>query len=157
MITHPFTRSPDSNTASPSNLYSSWIPHLQNHWGRHTWDALFLLASDFPHARDCDDDQMYTVREVNSRRKAWKRILLSLPDALSCPLCGAHFRQFMRRHSVDNALRNRDTLMKWLYMAKDEVNKRRGKQSPSLKRIKRKYIPPCSRPRRNTRHSRNSS
>lgn len=154
MITHPFTRSPGSENANPSNLYSSWVPHLEHHWGRHTWDALFLLASDFPHARDCEDDQMYTVREVELRRNAWKRILLSLPDAISCPLCGMHFRRFMQRHSVNDALRNRETLMKWLYMAKDEVNKRRGKRSPSLERIRKKYIPPCS---RRPRHKRSRS
>ena len=146
MITHPYTRSGE-NVAN-SGLYSSWTPHLQSHWGRSTWDALFLLASDFPHNQECDDDRAYTHREVEMRRKAWRQILLSLPEALSCPVCGEHFRRYMERHSVDGALRDRETLMRWLYRAKDEVNRRRGRTSPSFQRVRRTYIPPCRQSRR---------
>jgi hypothetical protein len=129
--------------ATPPALFSSWTPHLQDHWGRTTWDALFLLASDFPHVRDCADDEPFTPHEVERRRKAWRRILLALPDALSCPQCGEHFRRYTERRSVDEALRDRDTLMRWLYEAKNEVNRRRKRKSPSFQRVKRRFVPPC--------------
>lgn len=147
MRTHPYLdRRRSSKT---TRLHSSWTSHLQGHWGRRTWDALFLLAADFPHERDCPDDEPFTLRELQERREGWKQLIESLPNVITCPVCADHFERYMKRHPVANALRNRDTLFRWLYRAKDEVNQRTHRSSPPIARVKRKYIAPCrSRKRR---------
>ncbi len=143
IMSHPYTRR--GRPSSPSQLYSSWNSHHQQHWGRRTWDSLFLLASDFPHRRQCDDDAEFSRREVAQRRRAWKSLLESLPNVLSCPVCGSHFREYMRRHPVSQALQNRETLLGWLYRAKVEVNHRTNRSSISYKRVRKRYIPSCAR------------
>lgn len=142
-MSHPYTRR--GRTPSPSQLYSSWNSHHQQHWGRRTWDSLFLLASDFPHRRQCDDDAEFSRTEVSRKRRAWKSLLESLPNVLSCPVCGRHFREYMHRHPLSHALQNRETLLRWLYRAKDEVNRRTHRTSISYKRVRRRYVPSCTR------------
>jgi len=39
---------------------------------------VFLLAADFPHTKECDDDEPYTVAEVKQRRKGWMQLLKAL-------------------------------------------------------------------------------
>jgi hypothetical protein len=72
-------------------LYSSWNTHIQSHWGKATWDALFLLAADYPHEQACTDDTKYTPEEIAVRKHSWKHLFKALPGVLSCPLCGEHF------------------------------------------------------------------
>ena len=141
MRTHPYLDG--RRSSQTTRLHSSWTSHLQGHWGRRTWDALFLLAADFPHERDCIEDKPFVMRELHERRKGWKQLLTSLPNVITCPVCAEHFENYMIRYPVTNALRNRDTLFKWLYRAKDEVNQRTHRTSPSLDRVKKKYIAPC--------------
>ena len=112
-------------TMPADKLYSSWTPHLQSHWGRATWDAIFLLAADYPHAQDCTDDVELTRETVAFKRKMWKQFFLSLPGVLSCPVCGEHFRKYMERDNgkhFNEALENRDKLFEWLHKCKNEEN-----------------------------------
>jgi len=146
---HPYMRRRSPRRAKSSGLYSSWNSHHQAHWGRRTWDALFLLAADFPHKQQCDDDAEYTRREVQEKRRAWNSILSSLPDLMSCPICGSHFKTYMRRHPV--ALQNREALMRWLYRAKDDVNCRTNRRSTPYKRVRSQYVPACGIRRRYSR------
>ena len=134
-------------SASPS-LHSSWRARVPTHWGRRTWDALFLLAADYPHAKECADDDEYPPEVVRERRRAWKQMLQALPGVLTCGVCSYHFEQYMRRDGgrpMEAALRDREALLKWLYAAKDEVNRRnRVRRSPPYERVRRTYIPKCS-------------
>ena len=145
MRTHPYLQG--RRPSRPTRLYSSWTSHLQGHWGGPTWDALFLLAADFPHERDCLEDMPFVARELQERRAGWTQLLHSLPNVITCPVCADHFEDYMRRYPVAAALRNRDTLFRWLHRAKDEVNRRTQRTSPSLERVKKRYIAPCVRRR----------
>ena len=142
---HPYTRRSRSRSRV-SGLYSSWNSHHQAHWGRRTWDSLFLLASDYPHKMQCTDDEEFTVREVREKKKAWKALLTSLPNVLSCPVCGQHFRDYIHRNPISTALKDREHLMRWLYGAKDEVNCRTGRRSPLYRTVRNRYVPKCSAP-----------
>ena len=129
-------------------LFSSWNAHLQSHWGKRTWDALFLLAADYPHAQKCSDDVSLTTQEVNLKRAAWRKLFESLPDVLSCPECGRHFAMYMARDKgkpFEKALEDRESLYEWLHKCKDEVNKRTKRKSISLTKVRRKYHAPCDR------------
>ena len=144
MPTHPFLHpQPGRNKQPFSPLYSSWNPHLQGHWGKCTWDMMFLLAADFPHTKECDGDEPYTVAEVKKRRQGWIQLLKALPNVLSCPVCAIHFEKYTKRYPVEEAVKDRDSLFEWLYRAKDEVNKRTKKKSPPIKKVKSRYIPKC--------------
>ena len=132
---------------SKTRYYSSYNTHIQSHWGRKTWDAIFLLAADYPHDNVCSDDVVVPDEVVRRKRRAWKRMFESLPDVLSCPLCGDHFRAYMERDGgrpFRNALQNRETLFAWLHNCKDEVNKRTKRSSPTLKFVRDMYIAKCS-------------
>ena len=136
-----------SGSSRSKRYYSSYNTHIQSHWGRRTWDALFLLAADYPHDNVCSDDVLVPSEVVRQKRKAWKKLFLSLPDVLSCPVCGDHFQKYMERdngRSFNRALENRETLFQWLHKCKDEVNKRTQRQSPSLEKVRRSYIAKCS-------------
>ena len=130
--------------------YSSYKARVPSHWGKNTWDALFLLASDYPHEKDCDDDDLYPKSAIEVRRSAWKHLIKALPGVLTCGNCAVHFADYIERDggkALDAALQDREALFRWLYKCKNEVNKRRGKRSPPFEHVKRKYIPKCSRRR----------
>ena len=126
--------------------YSSHRARVPSHWGKHTWDALFLLAADYPHAKDCRDDDRYPPSAIEDRKRAWKQLIKALPGVLTCGVCSHHFADYIKRDGgkpLDAALQNREALFEWLYACKNEVNKRRGRRSPSLSKVKRRYIPKC--------------
>jgi hypothetical protein len=131
----------------PRRQYSSWNTHIQSHWGKKTWDALFLLAADYPHEQSCKDDDELSPEVIAFKRESWKRLFQALPGVLSCPKCGAHFKSYMERdggHAFREALKSREALFKWLHKCKDEVNRRTSRKSVPLQRVRRRYIAPCS-------------
>ena len=132
---------------SSHKLHSSWRARVPTHWGKRTWDALFLLAADYPHPQDCDDDDEYPPEVIMERRRSWKRLFETLPGVLTCGVCSYHFEKYMKLQNgvpFQNALKDRDALFAWLHKAKAEVNKRNGRKSISLESTKRRYIPKCS-------------
>lgn len=129
---------------SPS--FSSWRARVPSHWGERTWDALFLLAADFPHSRECTDDEEFPNDVVANRRRAWRALLKALPGVLTCGVCSHHFERYMDRNggkNMDEALQDRESLLRWLYNAKDEVNRRNGRRSVRYERVRRSYVPAC--------------
>ena len=137
--------SPRCSLRSPK--HSSWRARVPSHWGKHTWDALFLLAADYPHAQECADDDEYPADVVQERRRAWRRLLQALPGVLTCGVCSHHFEKYMQRNggrNMEAALEDREALLQWLYAAKDEVSKRNGtRKSPPCERVRRHYVPKC--------------
>lgn len=134
--------------------YSSWRARVPSHWGKRTWDALFLLAADYPHEQSCWDDEEMDEESVRARKRAWRRLLTSLPWVLACGVCAQHFQEYLERdggRALSKALENRETLYDFLYRCKAEVNKRNGKHSPPLGKIRRKYIPHCEKRSRRRR------
>lgn len=134
-----------------SKRFSSHKARRTKHWGKPTWDALFLLASDYPHAQDCADDDAIPASLAQERRRAWKKMLEAMPGVLTCGVCSYHFERYMERRNgvpFERALDDRESLFKWLHQAKDEVNRRAGRKSISLAETKRKYIPKCDNHRR---------
>lgn len=133
-------------------MFSSPKCRDPDHWGKKTWDALFLLASDFPHERECDEDTEYHPSTLKKRKESWRSLLRSLPGVITCGSCSDHFKDFVEKEGrLEDALLNRDTLFEFLYQAKDEVNKRRGRKSLSLRSVKRIYIPKCSKKKKQRR------
>ena len=129
-------------------LYSSWRARVPDHWGKKTWDTLFLLAADYPHEKECWDDDEYTSEMIRERKKGWEKLLKSLPWVLTCGECAQHFRKYINRGNgrfLKKALENREELFMFLYKCKDQVNSRKNVVSPSYEKIRKKYIPRCGR------------
>lgn len=130
-----------------SALHSSWKARVPTHWGRKTWDALFLLAADYPHAQECDDDDPLSSYEILKRRRAWKKMLRALPGVIACDVCSYHFQRYLDRNdgrSLERALKNRESLLRWLYRAKDKINKLKYVKSIPFENVKNKYVPRCT-------------
>ena len=118
-----------------------------SHWGRATWDALFLLASDFPSTQKlADDDTPVNARCMRKRRTAWAKMLKALPGVLPCQDCAIHFQEYLERddgRALQNALKDRNSLMAWLHNAKQLVNKRQHKKGITLKEVQKRYLGAC--------------
>ena len=128
--------------------YSSWRARVPVHWGRSTWDALFLLAADYPHEKECDDDDEMDPGTIRARKAGWRQLLKSLPSVLTCGICSDHFQKYMEHDNwkrLERALQDRESLFKFLYNCKKEVNKRNGRPSLQYHKVRRKYVPPCDR------------
>tara|TARA_B110001452_G_scaffold265902_1_gene271509 strand:+ start:1426 stop:1875 length:450 start_codon:yes stop_codon:yes gene_type:complete len=133
-----------------STQFSSRCARAPSHWGGATWDALFLLASDYPHTKQCEDDDAFDAATRDARRRAWKTLLTTLPQVLACGVCAEHFKRHVHRdggRSLDRALQDREALFRFLYRCKDEVNRRSGRSSPSFETVEKRYIPRCRPPR----------
>ena len=97
-------------------------------WGRYVWDALFALASDFPHVHACDDDVVVSDAEIVRRRDAMWGLLCSVEVLLPCKSCQEHFATHLRmlRENAERreeVLHDRESVMLWLYSVKDEVDR----------------------------------
>jgi hypothetical protein len=128
----------------PSGLYSSAYARDTSHWAKKTWDALFLVASDFPHKEEGKYEDELTVTQVEKKRVAFEKMLINLAEVLPCHICAEHFKKYINKNDrkpLKRAMENRENLFKWLYKAKDEVNKRLGKKSIEYKKVRDKYIP----------------
>lgn len=130
-------------------LFSSAFSRTPQHWGKATWDAIFLLASDFPHfEKTCEvhEDQL-SREECRRKQRAFKKMLEGLMESLPCSICSEHFRKAMQKNKgkdFQRALQDRELLFRWLYLVKNDVNKRNRKKSISFEAVKRKYIAKCS-------------
>ena len=128
--------------------YSSWRARIPAHWGKRTWEMLFRLAADYPHSQDCWDDDVYDKETVMERKKGWRQLLKSLPFVLTCGICAHHFQKYIEHNKgerLEKALRNRESLLRFLYDCKHEVNNRNGQTSPDFDVIRKRYVPPCER------------
>lgn len=123
------------------NLFISPSTANPDHWGRATWDYLFIMASHFPHGKTESDDVELTEKGVNSIRQTWKQQIAILLQMLPCGGCKNHFDAFIKKHPLRDALQDRDTLFAWLHKAKEQVRKQQGKLSIPLAKVKTTYIP----------------
>lgn len=128
--------------------YSSPSSRVPSHWGKKTWDALFLLASDFPHDKECEEDDEYSPEMVTKRRESWRQLLTSLPGVLTCSACASHFEEYLKLEGgekLDRALTDRRSLFEWMYECKDRINRQRRRRSPRLSKVRDMYIARCER------------
>ena len=87
-------------------------------FGPPTWECLHILAQNYPEQAD---------RQL---RKRWRRFLFALSHLLPCSHCGAHFRRFLRTHSLRDALTGRDSLVAFLVEAHNAVTRRTRPAQP---------------------------
>lgn len=97
-------------------------------WGPGFWIALHSITFDYPtHPSEQD--------KVN-----YKNFFHDLKYVLPCASCRAHYKEGLETNfPIEPALKNRETLSKWLVDFHNNVNKRLGKPIVSYESVKEKY------------------
>lgn len=107
------------------------------------WEALFRLASDFPHEKHCVDDDEYDAEMIARRTNAWRTLFLVMPDLLASEEYSRHLAGFIREKRgapFARAFDDRERLFEWLHEAKRRWH---GTDKLTLAQTRARYIPKC--------------
>jgi len=118
-----------------SNKYKSSNGLITSEWGPSAWDYLFSsIMGAYPHKIDINNYEHVQVQNE------FKNLFSSLRYTLPCPTCQESYRIYWKEIPIDNYLNNRITLMHWLYLIKDKVNKKLICQEEELFKIEKLKI-----------------
>lgn len=97
-------------------------------WGPNLWNSLHSITFDYPDQPTTQDQQQY------------KQFFHSLKYVLPCAACRKHYSHGLEvTMPIDPALKNRDTLTRWLVQFHNSVNERLGKPVVTYESVKDKY------------------
>ena len=85
------------------------------YWGSKFWFVMHTVAEFYPQYPNTDD-------MANA-----KNFYTSLRHLLPCPSCAEHYSDLLLKYDIDNHLTSKDSLMRYVNMLHNEVNKRIGK------------------------------
>ena len=92
-------------------------------WGSSGWKFLHSITFQYPVKPTVDDKAHY------------KEFFNSLKYTLPCQKCAYHYSKHLRKYPIDNALKSKDDLVKWLIDVHNEVNKSLGKGEYSYQEV----------------------
>jgi len=96
-------------------------------WGPMFWSTLHIVSLAYP------DEPTY------AEKRAAKEFFNALAHLLPCPVCRDHFRQVLQGLPIDSWLDKKGTLVEWVWMAHNQVNKRLEKPEISLADFYKSY------------------
>lgn len=85
-------------------------------WGPHGWKFLHYLSFGYP------------VNPTTEQKNQYKTFFLSLQHVLPCSLCSKHYSENLMKYSLDEALMNKDALVRWVIDIHNSVNEMKGKK-----------------------------
>lgn len=94
-------------------------------WGPALWKAMHAIAFTYPDS------------PTPEQRRDYIDFFRSLGPVIPCPSCSQHYQEYLNEHPIDGD--NTDSLARWVYNLHDDVNKRRGKDSPSFEEVQDDY------------------
>ena len=98
-------------------------------WGPDVWKAMHLIAAGYPN------------KPTKAEKKHYKRLYISLGCTLPCKYCAKSYRVFMKELDIDNFLESKKSLMYWVYLIHNRVNKKtNNKVKIPFKRVCKKYM-----------------
>lgn len=104
------------------------------YWGSQFWFVMHTTA------------YFYSDTPTPTEMAHAKDFYTSLKSLLPCPGCAHHYSQMLSEHPIENAISSRMTLMQWVNMIHNEVNRRLGKPIVTfdeyLMRMKHMEAPP---------------
>jgi len=105
------------------------------YWGPHAWAFFFSsIAGSYPIKVDrSNKDHMKTVR-------GYKTMLKSLQFTLPCVFCRHSFSGFLKELPMEEYEHSRKSMMKWLYLVHDRVNKKLMKQERECLEAEKKKL-----------------
>ena len=103
-------------------------------WGPPAWIFLHSVAAGYPTEIISDDDKQ--------KRKCIKKFFKCLGDTFPCKYCRDSYREYYKKHNINEFLDSRIKLNKWLYNMHNEVNYKLGVKLcdiPSFEEVFDKY------------------
>ena len=84
----------------------------------------------------------YAVKYVPSAatKKAAKQYVEAIGVLFPCSECAEHFKEFCRKHDIENYLQNNHRFFLWTYLAHDNATRAKGEESPPYNETKRFYF-----------------
>ncbi len=96
-------------------------------WGPHGWIFLHSVTMNYPKNPTYEDKQMYLD------------FFRSLTKVLPCEKCAHHYSENITENPVEAALDSRDSLVRWLILIHNEVNKDLGKPTYTYEQVIEQY------------------
>jgi len=84
-------------------------------WGPHGWKFLHYVTLGYP------------MNPTNQDKENYKQFFYSLSNVIPCQKCSRNFKQNLNTYSIEPALENRESLIKWLIDIHNSVNEELGK------------------------------
>ena len=84
-------------------------------WGPYGWKFMHYVSLGYPESPSENDKRDY------------KAFFTSLQNILPCEKCQVNYQKNIYDHPIDNALDNRNSLVKWIIDIHNRVNKELGK------------------------------
>ena len=86
-------------------------------WGPHAWIFLHSLTFNFP------------TNPTNHDKHIYIDFFNSLKEILPCEKCAYNYNKHLEEFPVENAVKDRDTLVRWLIKVHNVVNEETGKRT----------------------------
>jgi hypothetical protein len=105
-------------------------------WGPNAWNFLFsAIAGTYPIKYDIND------KSHQKKVKSFIQLFNSLKETLPCIYCRQSYSKFLKELPMKDYLASRKSMMRWLYLLHDKVNKKliaqeQDKYNTEHKRIK---------------------
>ena len=96
-------------------------------WGPKLWFVSHSVAFNYPENPTENDKQT---------RKQWFALY---KDIIMCDVCKQHYREHWDKNPIDPYLKNRDGLIKWVWMLHNSVNESIGKNKWSFEQMMEHY------------------
>ena len=99
-----------------------------NRWGPALWSSLHTITFEYP------------INPSDADKRNYQIFFHSLKNVLPCEQCRQHYTKMIdETQPIEPALKNRETLSRWLVTIHNMVNKRLGKPVVEYDFVKNKY------------------
>lgn len=108
--------------------YKSGDGMLTTVWGPSLWHSLHTISFNYP------------VNPTKREKKNYKKFILDLKHVLPCKHCRENLSKYLEKHSINNAMKNRNTFSLYIYKLHENVNKLLNKNSGlSYNNVRERY------------------
>lgn len=106
-------------------------------WGPKLWFSMFTVAANYP--QEIDMKNKLHVSKMKKHKEFFEIFQYILP----CKYCRRSYKKFLKELPIKDYLKGRNSLMYWVYLIKDKVNKKLIKQEmENPGKFKTKKSPP---------------
>ena len=85
-------------------------------WGPYGWKFLHYLSFGYP------------TNPTIEQKNQYKTFFLSLQHVLPCSICSKHYSENLMKYSLDDALQDKDSLVRWVIDIHNSVNEIKNKK-----------------------------
>jgi hypothetical protein len=89
-------------------------------WGPIFWATLHIASL------------AYSDKPTERQKKNMKNFYESMVDVLPCPICRQHYEENLKSHPVEPALKDRNSLVIWVWEMHNKINVQLGKREFSF-------------------------